>query len=282
MKKVYMLILTFAVVFIGLLYLSSLKVISNQFKAIYQSYGYVYKEDKRMQFELYSEDATSVIENTSINSYYILSNDINVLLNNVEVTKEKQENYYLYRITCDIFKPLDKELKIKDAVLKIETDQFNIEIIIGSLSIFNDDVELLSFNDIYASYTYINGSLMLCGINLGLNENYNRISNLSVNGMTYTDSSMIVDGTFYGNEIEIKKIIPNYEYSSILRSHRKIETNKLFIPVTYKNLIVIKGGYLIITLDGINYLINEFDFIFNDLDINDYEKYIRESINVKA
>jgi hypothetical protein len=58
-----MIVLVFAVIFIGLLYASSLKPSTNQFKSIYQTYGYVYKEDKRMEFDIYSMDRTSIIEN---------------------------------------------------------------------------------------------------------------------------------------------------------------------------------------------------------------------------
>ena len=282
MKRLYILLLSFAVIFIGVLYLSSFKSSTNQFKTIYQSYGYVYKEGKKMEFDLYSKDNASAIENVNNNSYYLSSLDIRISLNEVEVTKQKVGNYQLYKISCSIIKPIEEELIINDVKLIIETNEFTLDIILGGLSIYNGNLEQLSFNDVYASYTYINNSLILCGINVGLNDDYKRISNLTINGVSFTDTSMIVDGSFYGNEVEIRNIIPNYQYNSILRSFRKIETKKLFIPVTYKELIVIKGGYIIITLDGIDYLINEFDFIFNDLDINNYDKYIKESINVKA
>lgn len=282
MKKLYIVILSFVVIFIGLLYISSLKPSTNHFKAIYQSYGYTYKEDKKMELEIYSKDRTSIIENEQANSYYILSNDSKYLLNNVMVEKEKIEDYYLYKISSDLIKPIKEVLIIKDATLLIENNEYTLKIVIGNLSITNKHIEYLKFNDIYASYTYINGSLLLAGINIKLEGKYNRISNLSVNNITYTDTSMIIEGNLYQNEIDIKSILPNYKYDSILRSHRKITNNTLFIPITYDELIVVKGGYIIITLDGVEYLINEFDFIFNDLNIDEYENHIMESVNVKA
>ena len=282
MRKLYILILSFIVVFIGLLYVSSLKPSTNQFKVIKQSYGYVYKDDKRMEFDLYSKDNSSIIENVEANSYYLSYDDNKNILNNVLVSKTRLNDYFIYKISFDIIKPIIEELIIKNGKLIIENKDFIMNVDVGTISILNKEIKQLEFRDIYASYAYIDNSLLLVGINIELANNYNRISNLSVNNVTYTDTNLVIDGRMYENEIDIKSIIPKYRYNSILRSHRKIETNTLFIPVTYKDLIVIKGGYLIITLDGCEYLINEFDFIFNDLDINDYPNYIEESINVKA
>ena len=282
MRKLYILILSFIVVFIGLLYVSSLKPSTNQFKVIRQSYGYVYKNDKRMEFDLYSKDNSSIIENVEVNSYFLSYDGNKNILNNVLVSKTRLNDYFIYKISFDIIKPISEELIIENAKLVIENKDFLMSVEVGNISVLNKEIEQLEFSDVYASYAYINNALLLVGINIELANDYNRISNLSVNNMTYTDTNLLIDGSMYENEIDIKSIIPKYRYNSILRSHRKIETKTLFIPVTYKDLIVIKGGYIIITLDGCEYLINEFDFIFNNLDINDYQSYIEESINVKA
>lgn len=282
MRKMYILILSFVVIFLGLLYICSFKPSTNIFKSIYQSYGYVYKEGKRIEIDLYSDDKTSLIENVNANSYYLFYDNNKNGLNNVNIIKRKVGNYYIYKLSFDIFKPINDELIIKDSLLIIENKEFTLNINIGSISIFNGEIEELEYNDIYASYAYINNSLMLVGINIELNNAYNRISNICVNGITYTDTNLIIDGNMFENEVDIKSIIPDYKYNSIVQSHRRIKTQTLFIPVTYKDLIVVKGGYLIITLDGNKYLINEFDFIFNDLNIDDYKTYIKESHNVKA
>ena len=54
MRKFYFLLLSIVVIFITALYISSFKPKTNQFKAIYQSYGYIYNESRKMEVEIYS------------------------------------------------------------------------------------------------------------------------------------------------------------------------------------------------------------------------------------
>lgn len=282
MKKFYILLLSLVVVFITALYISSFKPKTNQFKAIYQSYGYVYNEDKRMEVEIYSEDKNSIIEKVDINDYFIEYQENKIVLNNVVINKIDFSKYCLYKIDFDIFEVFIDELIINDAILAIENNEFKMKINIGKISILKKEIQKLEYTDIYASYTYMNNSLMLVGINIKINGEYNRISNLKVNGLTYTDTNLIVFDKEFLNEINIKNEIPNYKYNSIVRSHRLIDSYTMFIPVTYKELIVIKGGYIVITLDGVEYVVDEFDYIFNDIHLPDYTNYIKESYNVKA
>ena len=254
MRKFYLLLLSFSVLFMGILYVSSLKPSSNQFYTIKQSYGYVYNENKRMEFDIYSKDNTLKIENELYNTYYLIDDELKIKLNNVEVNKQKIENEFIYKMSCDIIKPANKVLLIDEAILQIENSEHIIQLEIGTLSIYNNEIEFLPFDDIYASYSYINGALILTGINIKLSNDYNRISNFMINSVTYTNTGLIVFGKNFDNEIAIKTIIPEYNYNSISNSHRKVEHNTLFIPITYKDLIIVKGGYIIITLDGDDYL----------------------------
>ena len=127
MRKLYLLILSFVVIFLGFVYLSVYKPSSNQFEAIYQSYGYVYQKDKRMELDLYSKDNSSIIENTKINTYFLTYENHKSVLNNVVISKTKHIDYYIYKVSFDIITPIDDILIMKDACLIIENENYYMD-----------------------------------------------------------------------------------------------------------------------------------------------------------
>lgn len=273
MKKIYVIIL-----FIFLLILAGIFLLpkdeTNDHYIIKQSYGFVYKEDKKAEIDVYTKLKRSIIDNAEANDYYLTIDTTRYKLSGIEVYKSKLNGYSIYKISFTL-PDTKNDINTTNAYLSIVGER-TLEFHLSSLSIiYNKSLEL-SFNTIYATYGYINGALMLVGINIELENKYNILSYFSINDFSYTDMTCILQESLQNNEVNIKELLPNYNYNKVGFEQMEIKSNKLFIPVTYNDLLMIKHGYIILKLDGQKYIINDFDFIFNNLDISEYKDYMQE------
>ena len=275
MKKLYIFILISIAAILTVIFLFP-KEISDSHYVILQSYGYVYHEDKQAEIDIYTKLKKSLIEDVSNNEYYFTLDNRTSKLENVSVRKSRMGDYYVYTISFDL--PIySKNIKSNDTKLSVIGNK-TLSFSLGSFSIIYEPKSEPSYESLYMSYSYIDNSLMLSGINIILDDLYQKISMVSVNGFAYSDFNNIVFGSNFNNEVDIKSILPNYQYNTISYASIDIKSNKCFIPIGYYDLLPIKHGYIIIILDEVEYIINDIDFIFNNIDIDEYINYLLEGI----
>ncbi len=276
MKKLYILILVIIIALIGLIfYLNYGRVSADSFYAIKEAKGYVLKDDGRLHIDIYSKLEKSLISYENDNIYQIKNKDDCYNLDNVNVNVSKIGDLYVNRIDADLINTSDT-LILEEAILFIKNESYSLNINIGYISILNPiNYDLLSFNKYYGSYAYINGSLKLVGINLELTDKFNILSKFSVSGFSYGNLNSLKYAN-YDNEIDIKSIISDYNPFYLNEKEIKLENNTLFIPLAYKELLMIKEAYITLNLDGIDYYIDHFSYISNVLDYKDYSDLLEE------
>ena len=277
MKKIYSLILIILIILIGLIiYFNYQKEDNDLFYAIKESKGYILKDDSHINIDIYSKLENSLISYVDKNIYQIKDENNIYNLDNVNIRVSKINDLYVNHIEASIINFKEELLIINDAILYIKNESYSLNIKIGNISILNPiNYQLLSFNKYYGSYSYMDGGLELVGINLELTDKYNIISNFKINDYAYGNLGLALFN-LYDNEINIKEIIPSYNPNHIDEKELSLESNILFIPISYLKIMMIKEAYITLKLDGINYYIDHFSFITNYLDYKDYMNIISE------
>ena len=92
MKKLLIVIYVLAVSFGTLIFIGYRRTSEEFYYYLPQAKSYVYKEDRKMNFEIYSNSDDSIIRYVENNEYRIKSNDETYILTNVSVDMVKQEN----------------------------------------------------------------------------------------------------------------------------------------------------------------------------------------------
>jgi len=271
MKKIYLLILIIIIALIGIIiYLNVGRSEFDAFYAIKEAKGYVIKDDARMHFDIYSKLEHSLISYEDKNIYQLKDGNSIYNLENVSVTVSKNNDLYVNRIDADIIN-VSQSLDIKDAILFIKNESYTLTINVGYVSFLNtSDYELLSYNKYYGSYAYINQELKLVGINLELTDKFNKLKDFKVSNFAYGNLND-AKPNLYGNEVDIKSIINNYNPNYIKETEIEINDNKIFIPLSYQEILMIKEAYITLNLDGTDFYIDHFSFIVNSLNSNDYK-----------
>ena len=271
MKKIYLLILIIIIALIGIIiYLNVGRSDNDAFYAIKEAKGYVIKDDARMHFDIYSKLEHSLISYEDKNIYQLKDGNSIYNLENVSVTVSKNNDLYVNRIDADIIN-VSQSLDIKDAILFIKNESYTLTINVGYVSFLNtSDYELLSYNKYYGSYAYINQELKLVGINLELTDKFNKLKDFKVSNFAYGNLND-AKPNLYGNEVDIKSIINNYNPNYIKETEIEIKDNKIFIPLSYQEILMIKEAYITLNLDGTDFYIDHFSFIVNSLNSNDYK-----------
>ena len=240
------------------------------FYAIKEAKGYVIKDDARMHFDIYSKLEHSLISYEDKNIYQLKDGNSIYNLENVSVTVSKNNDLYVNRIDADIIN-VSQSLDIKDAILFIKNESYTLTINVGYVSFLNtSDYELLSYNKYYGSYAYINQELKLVGINLELTDKFNKLKDFKVSNFAYGNLDD-AKPNLYGNEVDIKSIINKYNPNYIKETEIEIKDNKIFIPLSYQEILMIKEAYITLNLDGTDFYIDHFSFIVNSLNSNDYK-----------
>lgn len=271
MKKIYLLIILIIISLIGIIiYLNIGRSEFDAFYVIKEAKGYVIKDDARMHFDIYSKLEHSLISYKDKNIYQIKDGNSIYNLENVEVSVSKNNDLYVNRIDADIIN-VNQNLDIKDAILFIKNESYTLNINVGYISFLNiNDYALLSYNKYYGSYAYINKELKLVGINLELTDKFNKLAKFKVSNYAYGNLEN-VKTNLYGNEVDIKSIIPNYNPNYIKEMEIELKGNILFIPLSYQELLMIKEAYITLNLDGTDFYIDHFNFIMNSLNSLDYK-----------
>ena len=279
MKKIIIFIFILLISILSItIYFSYQKKSMNDYFIIKQNKSYVYKENEELSFELYSYKNNSLITFKDENEYFICYEDNIINLVDVSINEYYQNDIYLIKIKSKMPEVFKNGIIIKDLILKINNDKFSFMANMGSLSILDPtNYELLSINDLYASYSYINNNLMLVGINISLTNEYRTLSDFKIGNFTSSLLSLALKDSLYDNEIEIKKILPSYDPTEIENKTIDLKSNTYFIPITYIEYNVIKEGYITLKLDDKLYYLDTFSFITNDLIFNDYKNLSRSA-----
>lgn len=271
MKRLILILLIFLSFNIFLCVYSQYREDYSDYFTLKKNYSYIYEENRKMEFEIFTTSNDSLITYEDINSYSLKLNDLVYSLENVESKYSYIDDVSLIIISCDVISTMD-EIYSDSAKLIIKNSTFNLNLDLGSMSILNPkEFRLLSVDYLYASYSYIQNQFILTGINLKLTNNYNKIYEAKIGKYSYG----ILDKIIYDKEFENEIIISNeihdyslYDYLSI--GIAELESNIIFIPIAYERLGFIDEGYITMILDGEKYYLDTFPFISNNIN---YELY---------
>lgn len=281
--KVVGIIILFALFVTGIILIinySKEKSRPDVYSVIPENKSYVIDTDRKMTFNIYSNNRNSLITYTKINTYELVLDDVSATLVDVEIDEYKIPGAYLIKIICPIPEVTHTELFCDNAKLIIKNPTYSVELKIGSMSFLSaNKYELLSYNDLYGSYSYINGVLELVGINITFTNDYNFLTNVRIGGYVYANLSKASKNTLCENEIDIKKIIPSYATNKYSEDYvLGIQSKTYFIPMGYKIFNKVKTGYIIFLLDDKYYYIDTFEFMVNDLDYYEYKDKLEEGV----
>ena len=278
MKKVlYVILLVIIIGIISIYYYSENKTINESFYVIDTHYSFIYEENRNYNIDIYSDSSNSIIEYENDNIYQIINDNDIYTLNNVKINKQRVNKYYVYQLSFSIFDIGEEEKIISNSILKIINQKYILELAIGDIYILKPtNYKLLNINNYYASYSYLNESLMLVGINIEFNDEYSKLYELKVGNYSKGRLDLALKNTFLNNEINIKEVMPNYQYNVTSDYPLNLESKSYFIPISYDNLKLIKESFITLNIDDTNYYLDNFPFITNILDLDDYKNYIKE------
>lgn len=256
---------------------SNNKKINEGYHTIIESKSYVYEEGRRISFTVYSDTYNTLIRNTKNNSYVLKMGSLSYELENVEVERYKLEDSNLIKIYADI--PYSsKTISSDSARLQIITSKFTLDLKIGTLSILNpSEYELLGVDRLYGSYSIIDGLKILVGINIKLSKSYTKMKDFKVGEYTYGNLRQSFESNNLPNEININDYISNYNPYRVERSEGiDVSNYTYFIPLNYITLGVIRHSYITINLDDKDYYIDDFSFMTNEFDYDEYKDKMKD------
>lgn len=257
---------------------SNMKKTKEGYHTILENKSYVYEENRKMTFNVYSDTKVSIIGDVNNNSYILELGSLTYTLDNISVRSYGIPNSYLFKIDADI--PNVSGVVSSDlAKLIIYTSKNIITLKLGSISILNpNEYELLGFDRLYASYCMVDGYKQLVGINIKFNKKYDIISDFKIGEYCYGNLNQIRMEN-YENEIDIKSLIPEYNITRVENSKAfNILNTSYFIPINYTSLMIIKEGYITLKINNVKYYIDTFSFMTNDLDYDTYKDVMKEGI----
>lgn len=243
---------------------------------------YHYEEGKRMTFEVYVNNANSLIEYEQENQYFIESEGSRFQLSDVEVSKQlnwtsKEEVYYKYRITSSIINASLDDLICNTAYLIIKNTQFDLTLELGFLAIYKKDRKKLDFSDLYGNYAYVDNELHMIGLTLQLASQYKKLHYVKI-GKALVLLEKIEKDILYDSERTLSSLNhsiiqeSNIEESYPLLAHQ----NYYFLPLAYSNLMLITEACVLLGIDEEEYYIEDFTYLANDLCIANYLKSRKE------
>lgn len=265
-------ILSFSIIFI--IYASNKKV-KEEYFTILESKSYVYEENRKMSFTIYSNKKNSLILYPDKNIYNLTIDTYDVELTDVEFDVNKYGNYYLYHMTANM---PEVPLTIEDsnATLSIHNNKYTLKLNLGGLSIFdNNEYELLSYKDLYGVYSEIDGIKELVGINLELTNEYSYLTSLKLGGFSYGTLKYAIPNIKLPQDIDILEYLPNYKIDKVEEEYTlALTSTTYFIPISYIDLKYTKVSYIILILDGHKYYIDQHQFSLKILDYDIYKDYL--------
>lgn len=280
LKKLSLIFLIFGIIigFIIVIYISNKKDISDEYYTILENKSYVIKDNRRINFTIYSKKDESLITYEKENKYYLILEDMTYLLEDVTINKYDLDDIYLYKLDAKL--PLLPKSISSTLYLRIDNLRFSLLLNYGTISLLNPkEYELLSVDDLYASYSVINGIKRIVGINITLSNNYTILENLSIGNYAKGYLSKVIFEEKLNYEIDIYDYLKEYKYNQIEENYRvNLKSKTLFIPISQKNDYITKEGYLTFLLDKKKYYLDTFSFMIGELDINTYDNLISKGV----
>lgn len=244
-----------------------------EFYVLPQAKSFVYYEDGKMSFEFYMNQKDSIVCYKEQNQYSLKAEEFTFSLTNVDIEIVRQKEMNLVILTSDILNIPNEEMYFSSVILEIKNRNYTLELPIGSLSILNPKgYTLLNIDDFYGSYSYLNQSLELVGINITFHDRKKKINQVRIGQSLYGDLENAEANWKLENEIDISTILPLYNPFKIkLNTELSLESNTYFIPFCYKELLFVYEGYVCFIIDDEKYYLDTFRFIVNELKYEDYK-----------
>lgn len=273
-------------IFLGLLFLllvssliySNLKVIETRlnFYSIPKNYSIYKSEDKEIIIDIYTNEDNSYISFEDNNKYYLMYNNHIIEINDVIIEKRKElskerDSIFVYSFYIAV-KNFVGEVYKEDLLFKIVNDQYKLTINAGNITLYDKEYELLDFTDLYGNFAYIDEELHLVGITIALDKGYH-ILNKVEGGMISGKNNFIEKNMMYPPEITISDLKDN----NILGVHNEDSFelgNKeryYFIPISYEKLYLSINPCFIFYIDGKKYLLDNFYYLYNSINLSDYQ-----------
>ena len=255
---------------------SNNKKIEEGYHTILENKSYVYDENRKMVFNVYSDTENSLIADTSNNSFILDLGNLRFTLENVNVSMFKISGSTLIKIKTDI-PEISNVVNSDSAKLIIYTRKNTISLKIGAISILNPkNYTLLGVDRLYGSYCIVDNYKQLVGINIKFNKIYENVESFKVGEYTYGNFRTMTNDN-YDNEINIKKIIPDYNIYRVEKtSPITLNNDSYFIPLNYLSLMLIREGYITLKINNKDYYIDNFTFMTNDLSYEEYKDIMKD------
>ena len=101
------------------------------------------------------------------------------------------------------------------------------------------------------------------------------MKSLKIGIVAYGTLSNALYDTKHDNIVDLSMVIPSYNPKRVEEEYIiGLQSNELFIPLGYKDIQMIRSGYMIITLDNIAYYLDTFDFMTNYFDFDEYKNVV--------
>lgn len=279
MKKVLFIILTlFLVSTFGLFLYSNQKKTELIYYSPYESKSMLYEMNREMSFDVYTKDKNSIISDPSNNTYTLKMEDMSFELRDIRITELEFKEYNIIRIFSSIPDTGYDEYSSQSGTLVISNPIYTLRLPLGPISIIKENIyPLLSIDALFGSYSYINGILILVGINLTLTNSYSNLESLRIGTNLIGNIRLSKLDISYANIMDIHNEIPSYSPKKTEVGFTKaLESKEIFIPISYKTLTLCKSGYTLVKLDGEIYLIDTFDFMTNCYEFYEYESMMNK------
>lgn len=249
------------------------KEIDIEFYSIKENYSFVEKENRKMTFNVYSKTDNPLISYPKNNNYQIKLDSQSFKLENVECEIYDLSKMYLIKIIANTPDITDSEYISNTCKLIIFNASYKLELDMGSFSIIDSKyINLISLDNLSASYSKMDNIPYLCGLNLRLTNNYDYLTQIRIGGFSYGMLSRTKFDLKCDNEIDIESVIVNYNYKKVEEDYvLGLKSNTLFIPFGYLNDYFIKSGYIVFKLDGNFYYFDNWPFMTTDPNLDNFK-----------
>ena len=281
MKKIIIIIYLVLIVSIsGVMVYANSKSITSKFYTIRENYSYVYENDRKMTFNVYSTSNDTMIMYPEYNSYTLRLDKLSHTLENVKVDVLESNEINVIKITCDMPKLTDSELVSSTCKLDIINGEYSLLLDMGTFTMLDSKYyPNIVIDGLSGSYSSINGYINLVGINITLNGEYEYMNEFRLGYFTSGIISKTKSKVSYGNEIAIYDIMPDYVETRIDNNYTYgVKDKMMFIPMGYRMSYLSRSGYLIMSFDNKYYYFDNFPFMATDPIFNNYKNYLTEGV----
>ena len=243
------------------------------FYTLRENHSYVYKEDENLTFNIYSLTKDPLIIYKSINNYSLKLDTLTYSLEVEDIIESYSEDVYKIKIKAKLPNITKTEYISEKCILEITNSSYKLSLDMGTFSIIDKNYyKELRLDHLEGSYSLYNNSFELSGLNIKITNDYRYLLSLRIGGFTYGTLSKTQFGSYYENELNINNVITSYNPTVCEKEYiLGIKDNIMFVPIGYEYLYFVRGGYLVLDLNGTKYLFDRFDFLVSDISYKSYK-----------